>query len=963
MPHYSRFSSTFISGLFISVFLLMSGFSRSQIVVSNYTGCPNQIITVNVSWPNVTITSLSLAIPIGGSATNNGNLQTNTTFTISHPGPPNNYVWTIYGTGNGNSGVVTSTVQFQLSIQAPPTLTIANQKDYCPGSSATLVVSPAVGNYYTLTGTQNLGQFPTNVIIVPNLNAGHTGSYQVTSVGTCTMVGTTTINVAPNTPITVNTTSNVCQDSTVNLQASLANAFNWEWFFQSSLISNSNLHSFVATPANSGLYTVQADFTWGSTTCKRVATTQVNVVSTSPVVTSASPSNLLCQNEKLSLLGDAGNNAFSYQWKGPCNFNASVKNPTITSVIPCNAGIYSVTAFFTNNFVTCPRYGTVQVAVVATSPPTPSVPLAACQNKKVQFTVNSSIQPQQWQWFGPNFAANGATVSIDSVKPGNSGPYVVTALYTAGTKTCLVSSSPQQLTVIQVNSITVIPSPTVCTPNNAQLASSAPGAVAFDWVAPDQTVYSGANITIYYPTPTVSGVYTVTAYYGSLLCPISNTVQLTVNPILTFSLEPMFVKCYGDPVTITGPAGATGYSWTSSSGNVAYTKDFHLPSLQTKDAGSYTLQVALGPCKTKDDSYIEVRPPIEFTVTPNSRTICRGDTVFLEVGTNYEEFGIKWTPSLYLQAPDLKQQMIVPMGSIQYNVEAWYIGCNYKVAHTFLIDVLQTPTPTLDLKADRACEPLCQVYNSNIKQGKDIVTFDFGGLMQYQQLDSIGVYHCLPAGAYTLNVITTDTNGCTGTWKYPYDIIVDKAPGADFTWNPEPANTTEEVVFRASAKEPVTYQGWQFVGGTWAQPDTSYKGGGTDTTMDTAPRRRYDQYGSYPVMLISKTEIGCVDTVMKVVNVIDLMNVFIPDAFTPNNDGVNDVFSVVGQGMKPNGFLFYIFNRKGQMIFSTSDITEPWDGTHNGSPCPDGIYTYKIKVAGMNGDGRKEYVGRVALVR
>lgn len=961
-----RFASSFVSGLFLCVFLLGGGSAGAQLTVSDYTGCPNQVITVNVSWPNVAISSLSLVIPNNGSATNNGNLQTNTTFTISHPGPGTTN-WTLYGTGTGNSGVVTSTVVFQLTIQPPPAINIQNQILYCHGSSATLIADPG-GSYYNVTGVQNLGQFQTNVIIVPNLNASHSGTYLVTSVGTCTQFGTTTISVAPNTPITVNTTSNVCEGAQVNLQASLPGATNWRWEYNSAIVAGpgptDNIYSFVASPSNGGAYFVYADFQWGTPPnqilCPRSASTQVNVVATSPVVVSASPSNMLCQGEKLTLIADAG--LATYSWTGPCNFNSTSKSPIINSTIPCHAGIYSVTAYFTNNFVTCTMPGTIQVGVVPTAPPSASVPAAVCENKQVQFTANANIPVQGWLWFGPNFNANIPNPSIDSVKPSNTGPYIVTAVYSQGTKTCGVSSQAQQMTVIQVNSVSVIPSPPVCTPNNAQLASSAPGAVAYDWKGPNNTSYSGANITIYYPTPTVSGIYTVTAYFGSLKCPNSNTVQLTVNPILPFYLEPLHVACHGDTDTIYGPPGADAYSWTSSTGKTGSSQNLILSGIQTKDAGTYTLEVSLGTCKTKDVSKLEVRAPIEFTLRPNSRTICQGDTIFLEVGTNYEVYSVRWSPELYLQAPDLKQQVVVPMGSVQYNIEAWYPGCNYRIGHTFLVEVNQTPTPTLNIR-DRACEPLCQLYNTNTNVGSGIITYDFGGIMQYQQQDTIGFYHCLPAGTYTLNVITKDTLGCTGRWQYPYPITVDPLPGADIIWNPFPATTTEDVVFTATAKEPVVYQSWQFVGGEWAVSDTAYVAGGTDTTMDSQPRRRYNQYGKYPVLLISQTEFGCVDSILKVVDVIDVMNVFIPDAFTPNGDGVNDEFSLVGQGLNADGFLFYIFNRKGQLIFSTTDINERWDGTHNGRPCQDGIYTYKIKAVGMNGEGRKEYVGRVALIR
>jgi gliding motility-associated-like protein len=278
---------------------------------------------------------------------------------------------------------------------------------------------------------------------------------------------------------------------------------------------------------------------------------------------------------------------------------------------------------------------------------------------------------------------------------------------------------------------------------------------------------------------------------------------------------------------------------------------------------------------------------------------------------------------------------------------------------------LASPIPDLQLKVGRGCEPLCQWYNPRLADSvAAIVTIDFGGLNQFQIPAYDSVNFCLPAGEHFVKVVAKGQNGCTGRYQYPYPIIVDPKPGSSIHHTPEQPNTTEEVVFEAHhAKTDVTYQRWLFQGGLPSVIDTSYKGGASDTTNDNYPRRRYNNFGTYPVMLITANEFGCYDTVVKFLKVIDLMSLFIPDAFTPNDDGVNDVFTVKGMGIEEEGFTMDIFNRKGQNIFTTKDLNEPWDGTHQGRKCMDGIYTYKIRAVGMNGEGRKEYIGRVALIK
>ncbi|MFH1159802.1 MAG: gliding motility-associated C-terminal domain-containing protein [bacterium] len=70
---------------------------------------------------------------------------------------------------------------------------------------------------------------------------------------------------------------------------------------------------------------------------------------------------------------------------------------------------------------------------------------------------------------------------------------------------------------------------------------------------------------------------------------------------------------------------------------------------------------------------------------------------------------------------------------------------------------------------------------------------------------------------------------------------------------------------------------------------------------------------------------------------------YIPNAFTPNGDGLNDVFRILGTPPENiTEFHFQIFNRWGQVVFSTTNIEEPWDGTVKGKPSPEGVYVWAI---------------------
>jgi gliding motility-associated-like protein len=89
-------------------------------------------------------------------------------------------------------------------------------------------------------------------------------------------------------------------------------------------------------------------------------------------------------------------------------------------------------------------------------------------------------------------------------------------------------------------------------------------------------------------------------------------------------------------------------------------------------------------------------------------------------------------------------------------------------------------------------------------------------------------------------------------------------------------------------------------------------------------------------------------------------NIFVPTAFSPNLDGVNDDLFVRGTGLK--SFTLDVFDRWGLKIFTTSDMTLAWNGTHNDKPVIAGIYAYYLKYEKYDGTFG-EIKGNISLVR
>jgi gliding motility-associated-like protein len=91
--------------------------------------------------------------------------------------------------------------------------------------------------------------------------------------------------------------------------------------------------------------------------------------------------------------------------------------------------------------------------------------------------------------------------------------------------------------------------------------------------------------------------------------------------------------------------------------------------------------------------------------------------------------------------------------------------------------------------------------------------------------------------------------------------------------------------------------------------------------------------------------------------VIPPVSIYIPNAFSPNGDGLNDTFGVKGEGI--NNYHLYVYNRWGEMIWDSTNPRQTWDGKYNGSMSESGVYVYQLFAQGLPVKGK---TGSVTLV-
>ena len=124
----------------------------------------------------------------------------------------------------------------------------------------------------------------------------------------------------------------------------------------------------------------------------------------------------------------------------------------------------------------------------------------------------------------------------------------------------------------------------------------------------------------------------------------------------------------------------------------------------------------------------------------------------------------------------------------------------------------------------------------------------------------------------------------------------------------------------------------------------------------------YLDTGTYLVSLTVVTDHGCEDFVRRQVIIDPDFMFYVPNTFTPNNDGRNDEFRGYGLGVKWDTYTLWVYNRWGEEIFYSNDIEHPWDGVYKGMQAPDEVYVWKIELYDLLGE-HHTYRGRVTLLR
>jgi gliding motility-associated-like protein len=575
-----------------------------------------------------------------------------------------------------------------------------------------------------------------------------------------------------------------------------------------------------------------------------------------------------------------------------------------------------------------------------------------CIGSPTTFTDNSTGSPASWQWdFGDGSS-------------GTTGPVITHVYTTAGSFVTELTVSSGAGCTDQAFQIVFVKSDVladISAANSACVGSVVTindnstvtvGSILSDtWNFGDGSpIVNTLNTTHTYPSAGTYFISHVIVSNGGCISSALDTIVINPLPDPIFTTSNICELQVAQFTDLTaGPPVA--WNWTFGDGGTSALQD---PTHLYGSPGTYnvTLNVtsAAGCTKSRPGSVtVYSKPDASFTST----TVCWGDTTkFTNTSTsasgtitgNSWDFGDGSTSAL----TDPSHTYLAHTSS--YNVMLAVIT-NYGCTDTLFQTVNTNPLPVFNFKPAEAsgCDDFTATFSdSTTVPASGIVNWlwDFGdGNLSYLQYPE---HTYDEPGDYYVSLVVTDGLGCKMADTLNYPVVVYPTPVAAFSADPNETSIYEPNIQFNDESVGATLWTWDL--------------GDFETSIEPSPYHVYPDTGTYFVTQIVMNQFTCSDTIMQPVRITGETTTYIPNAFTPNDNGLNDVFAPKFYGIIE--FQMLIFDRWGNQIFKTEDMKEGWNGKVNGQGeiVQQDVYVYKIFTKDLYSNNHR-YVGRVTVVK
>ncbi len=685
----------------------------------------------------------------------------------------------------------------------------------------------------------------------------------------------------------------------------------------------------VQTPSSCAVGTNSVMYTAGLGTCVAASTRTFFVNQFNTASLTAGLPNFCVNSTPFNLMSIVQNTNGS--WSGP-NVNLANYFSPLGLLTNTYSIVYTTTSTPIANL--CSDSRTISANVL--NPVTPSI-IQVGPFCNIGSSIQMSVSPATGYWVTSPFL-NSSGVFSPSLSPVglNAVQYVI------GTSTCN-SSATKNITIegfVSAGISGVVPD--LCnTSSPINLAPITNNSTGF-WTGP------GITGTSFNPAMTGAGSYIVqynTSSQPSGLCPDQATVAVRV-----YSLSPPSIANAGTLCNNAQPrqiqVSPVGGLFGSGNPGIITPSGIFNPALGVIGTNLISYSISVGPCLAYAQQSITIEKFISSSLTKMPESVyCKNREPF-DLNSLVENPGYSWNSNeggIAAHTSMFNPRTANPgQNIIVYTTHSAPLDiCPDQT--TFTITVVNVPTVTANSTKYEDCAPMEVFLNcptTNIGTG----TWNFGdGQTDVSgQLSSPHVYTIPGTYTVTFNYTNSEANGCVYNYVLPRAIVVKETPKADFTWDQDEILISNPDVTMHNLSTILANNSY-----TWTVQDL-----GTKTGIN--PVISFPHIGNFRITLVATNFVGCNSEISKVIEVKNDFNIFIPNSFTPNADGLNDKFMPVfsAYGLDPKSFEMQIYDRWGHFVFETKDVSKGWDGSFENkfdSPIKQDSYIYKIHYKDING--------------
>ncbi len=452
---------------------------------------------------------------------------------------------------------------------------------------------------------------------------------------------------------------------------------------------------------------------------------------------------------------------------------------------------------------------------------------------------------------------------------------------------------------------------------------------AYQWQKDGANLRGSTSDTLQVRTP---GTYTVIKSLANQCATdtASQGVKVTfvTAPLVSLSLTRPAPYCTGDTVTLQASEQPDyQYRWRRDGKDLTGEQQ---SSLRVYQSGVYEVlaRPTLAICDGQDSARVVMNPRPVAQIQPSSLTFCADESVSLtaqdRVGNRY-----RWVRDGVALSDTVRQVVVKQGGSYQVTVTG-ATGCS-ALSPGILLTQAARPIVQLDSIA-----PVCLSAGVSVSlTGQPAGGLYTGpGVLGTQFIpDRAGV------GNHQLTYTVVSNDGCRAEKKQWVEVLDSPRLTGSATYFLVKGSRVQLVT---QASEPISVYQWA-PPASLNQADIASPFASPDTTT--------------PYVLTATNAAGCTATLAVLVEVTEVL--FIPSAFSPNSDGLNDAWIIPNISLFPDNKVS-IYNRWGELVFFSQGYATPWDGTYRQDRVPPGLYTYQIRTG--NGPLDTVYRGQLMVV-